>query len=132
MIDRKCLSLAPKLSQRMQLRHRQIFSAVVLLLVMMMSLGTKVLHVHHYVVPTIVECADCQHHVFHSGHLLAAEDNDGECMLCQWLTVPYLGEDTAGYKACLTSGIARFCYSPLEGCQSVVQHISLRAPPAFR
>ena len=132
MIDRKCLSLAPKLSQRMQLRHRQIFSAVVLLLVMMMSLGTKVLHVHHYVVPTIVECADCQQHVFHSGHLLAAEDNGGECMLCQWLTVPYLGEDTAGYKACLTSGIARFCHSLLEGYLSVVQHLSLRAPPAFR
>lgn len=132
MIDRKCLSLAPKLSQRMQLRHRQIFSAVVLLLVMMMSLGTKVLHVHHYVVPTIVECADCQHHVFHSGHLLAAEDNGGECMLCQWLTVPYLGEDAAGYKAYLTSGIARFCHSLLEGYPSVVQHLSLRAPPAFR
>ena len=116
----------------MQLRHRQIFSAVVLLLVMMMSLGTKVLHVHQYVLPTTVECADCQHHVFHSGHFLAAEDNGGECMLCQWLTVPYLGEDTAGYKAYLTSGIARFCHSLLEGYPFVVQHLSLRAPPAFR
>ena len=116
----------------MQLRHRQIFSAVVLLLVMMMSLGTKVLHVHHYVVPTTVECADCQHHVLHSGHFLAAEDNDGECMLCQWLTVSYLGEDTAGYKTYFISGIARIRHSLLEGCPSVVQHLSLRAPPAFR
>lgn len=132
MIDRKYLSLALKLTQRMQLRHRQIFSAVVLLLVMMMSLGTKVLHVHHYVAPVTVECADCQHHVFHSGHFLAADDNGGECMLCQWLTVPYLSEDAAGYTAYLTSGIVRFCNSPLEGCPSVVQHISLRAPPAFR
>lgn len=122
----------PEITQRMRLRHRQTFSAVVLLLVMMMSLGTKVLHVHHYVVPSTVECADCQHHVFHSGHFLAADDNGGECMLCQWLTVPYLSEDAAGYKAYLTSGIARFCYSPLEGSPSVVQHISLRAPPAFR
>ena len=132
MIDRKCLSLAPKLTQRMQLRHRQIFSAVVLLLVMMMSLGTKVLHVHQYVVPTIVECADCQHHVFHSGHFLAGEDSDGECLLCQWLNVPYLGEDTAGYKTYFTSYIARFCISLSEGYPCVVQHISLRAPPAFR
>jgi len=132
MIDRKCLSLAPKLTQRMQLRHRQIFSAVVLLLVMMMSLGTKVLHVHHYIVPTTVECADCQHHVFHSGHFLAADDNSGECMLCQWLTVPYLGEDTAGYKTYFTSDIVRFCISLSEGYPCVVLYISLRAPPAFR
>ena len=116
----------------MQLRYRQTFSAVVLLLVMIMSLGTKVLHVHQYVVPTIVECADCQHHVSHSGHFLAGEDSDGECLLCQWLNVPYLGEDTAGYKTYFTSYIARFCISLSEGYPCVVQHISLRAPPAFR
>ena len=90
----------------MQLRHRQSFSAVVLLLIMVMSLGIRVLHVHHYVLQVSVECSDCQHHVFHSGHLMAADDNDGECVLCQWLTVPFIGEDAAGYDIFFTSRIA--------------------------
>ena len=116
----------------MQLRHRPTISAVVLLFVMMMSLGMKVLHVHQYVLPTTVECSDCQHHVFHSGHFLAGDDNDDECMLCQWLSVPYFGEDTARYKTYFSSDIARFCIFLSEGYPCVVQLISLRAPPAFR
>jgi len=116
----------------MKLRHRQTFSAVVLLLIMMMSLGIRVLHVHHYVLQVSVECADCQHHVFHSGHLMAAEDNDGECVLCQWLTVPYIGEDTAGCDIFFTTRIARFSISLLQGYPGIVQQLSLRAPPSFR
>ncbi len=115
----------------MSIRRRQTLSAALLLLVMMMSLGMRVLHVHHYVPVPVIECNDCQHHVSHSGHLLPATDNGGDCMLCQWLTVPFVGEDTHEYNTYLTSRIARFCQSLHQGGPSLVQFISLRAPPSF-
>jgi len=116
----------------MQLRHRQTFSAVVLLLVMILSLGIRVLHVHHYVEGLEIVCQDCEQHVYHSGHLTAAQDSGGDCVLCQWLTVPFVGEETRDYQISFTSRLARYGLTLLEGCPCLVQHISLRAPPAFR
>lgn len=116
----------------MQLRHRQTFSAVILLLVMIMSLGIRILHVHHYVERVSVECQDCRQHIYHSGHIMAASDSEGDCVLCQWLTVPFVGEEAGDYQISFTSRIARFGLTILEGYPCLVQQISLRAPPAFR
>lgn len=116
----------------MQLRHRQTISAVILLLVMIMSLGVRALHVHHYAERPAVECQDCRQHIYHSGHLMAATDGKGDCVLCQLLTLPFVGEDTRDYQISFTSRIAQFRLTILTGYPCLVQIISLRAPPAFR
>ncbi len=99
---------------------------------MIMSLGIRVLHVHHYVERVTIECQDCQQHIYHSGHLMAATDNEGDCVLCQLLSMPFVGEDTRDYQISFTSRIAQFGLDILTGYPCLVLHISLRAPPAFR
>ena len=47
------------------------------------------LHRHEVVTSTAIDCADCMHHVHHSGHLMADANHMDDCVLCQFLSLVY-------------------------------------------
>lgn len=68
---------------------RNVF-AILLLMVMMLQMGIKTLHHHHYEHKTEFFCSDCENHKVHDGHFLDWEGDTDDCMLCQLLQTPYI------------------------------------------
>jgi len=47
------------------------------------------LHHHESVVNAAIDCADCTHHVHHSGHFTVDANHMDDCVLCQFLSLVY-------------------------------------------
>ena len=47
------------------------------------------LHCHEVTANAAIDCADCTHHVHHSGHLTADASHMDDCVLCQFLSLVY-------------------------------------------
>ncbi len=106
---------------------RQI-SAWLLLAVFLPMLALSSVHVHRHAEASATQCADCLAHSC-SGHLVVLDDPLGQCVLCQFLSLPYVAAATIAviiypdqhYKLSIVSSAAvllRTCGVP-----------SLRAPP---
>jgi len=67
--------------------RRKVFARI-LLSVFVPMLLMSVLHVHEC--NSIQTCSDCAHHVSHSGHLTAVASCDYDCVLCQFLSLPFV------------------------------------------
>jgi len=74
--------------------------AAFLLLLMLTAISISSLHVHPYSAPTDTECSECLHHVCH-GHLTQSGLLDSDCVICQFLTVPFLLPTAFILSACL-------------------------------
>lgn len=93
-----------------------------------LTLGT--FHVHEHVEDNFV-CQDCINHVDHAGHISVGDMAMGDCLLCSFFTVSYIGAQCVAIVfacAVLTSIFSEqtqkmFCK---ERCI-----ISLRAPPCL-
>ena len=87
------------------------------------------LHRHEMMVNASIDCADCTHHVHHSGHLTADANHMYDCVLCQFLSLVYT-------PATSMLVIIPFCLIILSTpsnadmvCCEAGQYKSTRAPP---
>lgn len=67
--------------------RRKVFARL-LLLVFVPMLLMSALHVHDYGSTPL--CSDCAHHVSHPGHLSASVSHGYDCVLCQFLSLPFV------------------------------------------
>lgn len=72
-------------------RHTGIrtFSAIILLMVMLLQVGVKGFHRHHCVETASVTCSDCEHHRVHDGHILNWNGSCDDCIVCQLFSSPF-------------------------------------------
>lgn len=75
---------------RSRYNHRRRFVAIIFLMVMMMQMGFRMFHLHHYEAKAEVVCSDCEHNRVHGGHILAWDGHSNDCTLCQMLQSPYI------------------------------------------
>ena len=47
------------------------------------------LHRHEAVANVAIDCADCTHHMHHSGHFTVDANHLDDCILCQFLSLVY-------------------------------------------
>ncbi|MDD6517481.1 MAG: hypothetical protein PUF63_06120 [Prevotella sp.] len=113
--------------------HRRRLAAQLLLAVFLPMLLLASLH-HHDLSVRAQEttCYACQHHVHHNGHLVANPQHTCSCVLCHFLTLPYLPSSAvvtpkpcSSQHACTTRCINWIVIRP--------QLVQLgRAPPVVR
>ena len=106
---------------------RQI-CAWLLLAVFLPMLALSSVHVHRHADASVTQCADCLTHSC-PGHLVVLDDPLGQCVLCQFLSLPYVAASVIAviiypdqhYKLPIVSSAAVL----LRTCGV----LSLRAPP---
>ena len=109
--------------------HRRKWMSRILLAVFVPMLMLSALHVH--TVGTNIDdgCSECMHHVRHS-HLSTADFCIGQCVLCQFQTLPFIAAILTAIcipmmvRHHLGHAIVHLCPVRLTG------QISLRAPPS--
>jgi len=47
------------------------------------------LHQHEEMAGATIDCADCTHHIHHSGHFTADTNHMDDCVLCQFISLVY-------------------------------------------
>ena len=109
--------------------RRKIISSI-LLAVFLSIQALTILHIHSDV-ETVNVCHDCVAHVHHNGHLSSASFSIDNCLICQFLSLPFAA--TAGLQIIVfvhteTSTFIRFI-APLYDTAS--QFVLLRAPPVI-
>jgi len=111
------------------MRNRSQWYAVFMICVFLPMYLFASLHVHEYEPDASDDCYYCIHHLPHSGHLSASPSCGSECLLCHFLTLPYipavalvfgLAEVFSGENVRLPEALAVDSASGL---------VSLRAPP---
>lgn len=107
------------------------FSAILLLMVMMIQVGVKTFHLHHYAESEHVVCSDCEHHRVHSGHILSWDGSSSDCVVCHLFSSPFTEVKTVLFKA-ITAERLSYCICSVTDVVSTLQmHIIPRAPPAY-
>lgn len=110
---------------------RRFYSSLVLLAVFLPILLLSSLHVHPQAHQEGHHCEECVHHQPHAGHISSMSVCSFDCVMCQFLTLPFLIAAVAVFAA------PRFCstFSFRAACQYGTRdpegHIRLRAPPFF-
>ena len=116
---------------KMKETTRRYYSSLVLLAVFLPMLVLSSLHVHPLAHLDGDYCEECVHHVPHAGHFSSLSVCSFDCVLCQFLTLPFL------CAAAVVVITPLFCYTfPFcVVCQHVVSNVEgcirLRAPPSF-
>ncbi|MBR2203099.1 MAG: hypothetical protein IJ914_02710 [Prevotella sp.] len=105
------------------------FFARLLLLVFVPMLMMSVLHVHEC--NSIQTCSDCAHHVSHSGHLTAVASCDYDCVLCQFLSLPFVMALAVGVGGLLLSYKVLRQNIMENAPRGVVLTKKQRGPPGF-
>ena len=113
----------------MRKEGKRIVSAWLLLSVFASMILLSGLHRHETVANAAIDCADCTHHVHHSGHLTADASHMDDCVLCQFLSLVYTPATVLQVVIpfCLTIQVIA-CSVNLVPCEADL-HISTRAPP---
>ncbi|MBP5798390.1 MAG: hypothetical protein J6W43_00580 [Prevotella sp.] len=68
---------------------KRIVSAWLLLSVFTSMILLSGLHHHEEMTGAAIDCADCTHHVHHSGHLTVDTNHMDDCVLCQFISLVY-------------------------------------------
>lgn len=84
-IYRNFVTLQPK----MRIQRKRIATAWLLLSIFVSMMMLTALH-HHQPTANTADCVECDHHVQHHSHLTAATTSMHECLLCQFLSIPYI------------------------------------------
>lgn len=110
--------------------RRRIFSAIILLMVMIMQVGVKAFHQHHYAVSERMTCSDCDHHRVHSGHITSWDGGSSDCVVCQLFSSPFSEAKTVLFKVIAAERLTYCICSVAEVVSTMQMHIIPRAPPA--
>ena len=115
----------------MRIQRKRIASAWLLLSVFVSMMMLTALH-SHQPAASVVDCVECDHHVQHHSHLTADAGHMHDCVLCQFLSLPYIPATAiAVVLFAVVTHIApqhRFCFIVSNGGNAQ----SSRAPPADR
>ena len=77
-------------AEKMKRQRKRIFSAWFLLSVFLLTTTLSALHIHQPAAAAAIDCVDCEHHVQHHGHLTASTASMHDCVLCQFLSLPFI------------------------------------------
>ena len=115
-----------------RLDHKRKKFAWVLLLVYLPMLLAATFHFHSEAEADEVSyCYDCAHHLHHDGHLDAGQTSGHDCVLCQFLTLPYVVSTIIRIAAFVTMLRIVRCVSCTFFKNRKGQTLSTRAPPAW-
>ena len=115
--------------EKMKKERKRIVSAWLLLSVFVSMMMLSGLHRHEVVANATIDCADCAHHVHHSGHLMADSNHMDDCVLCQFLSLVYTPATALLVVIPLSLTIQAFvCSVNLVPCEADLYHPT-RAPP---
>ena len=116
---------------KMKETGKRYYSSWVLLAVFLPMLVLSSLHVHPARHAEADPCDECLHHLPHSGHIGTLSTCSFDCVLCQFLTLPFLIAEAVVLGAKLFVHIAPHHIEK----QSVVSRergfVFLRAPPVL-
>ena len=108
---------------------KRYYSSWVLLAVFLPMLLLSSLHVHPEAHLEEEGCKECVHHVPHAGHFTSGTTCGFDCVLCQFLTLPFLLALVVVFKAKRFIHIAPRCRVE-QGVASGVRGLVFgRAPP---
>lgn len=82
---------------------KRIWRAWILLSVFVPMLLGASLHVHTGQQAGNMPCVECLHHVHHAPHITSQSHGMAECLLCQFLALPFLAVSTAVVAVFLTA-----------------------------
>ena len=108
---------------------KRLWASRVLLAVFLPMLLFSSLHIHDYGTQAEAECAQCVNHLPHTGHLMAQDGAMHSCVLCQFLSLPFLAVTSVAVvlfkpvKTAVSSSSRSFIGIGTRGC------VLLRAPP---
>ncbi len=109
-------------------RRRQRFARILLAVFLPMMMLSAV-HVHEEVAS--LDCEQCAQHVSHAGHVSAANSHTDNCVLCQFLTLPFVPAVVVGT---LFVSVFHLIVRQWQVCHApygvVISH-SQRGPPAL-
>ena len=109
-------------------RRRQLFARILLSVFVPMMMLSAV-HVHEEA--SSLECEQCAQHVSHAGHLSAGSSHTYNCVLCQFLTLPFVPAVVVGSIFLFTiHQISRQWLVRYAPCSVIISH-SQRGPPAL-
>jgi len=118
-------------NMKMKETTRRYYSSLVLLAVFLPILVLSSFHVHPEAHLDGNHCEECLHHIPHSGHFSSLSVCSFDCVLCQFLTLPFL----VGALVVLTTPLFCSTFSFCLVCQHAVSDVEgcirLRAPPFF-
>lgn len=77
-------------AEKMKRQRKGIVSAWLLLSVFLLTTTLSTLHKHLPAADAAIECVDCEQHVQHHGHLMASTASMHDCVLCQFLSLPFI------------------------------------------
>ena len=87
------------------------------------------LHHHEPIVNKATECADCAHHIHHSGHFIAAGEHLDNCVLCQFTNLVYTPATTLLVPISFDYTILALSSDFDFNSSEISQYKSSRAPP---
>ena len=110
--------------------RKRIVSAWFLLSVFLLTTTLSALHIHQPAAVTI-DCVDCDHHVQHHGHMTATAASMHDCVLCQFLSLPFIPATILAIVFSVNPiQKGRFCLCA-EAAQTEPSHLCTRGPPYY-
>jgi hypothetical protein len=116
----------------MKRQRKRVTAAWLLLSIFISMIMLSGIHYHQPVTHISAECADCVHHIHHSGHFTIAAEHIDDCVLCQFLSLVYTAA-TASLLVLFINFIQRgwfLLHSPI-----IQRELSLwytRGPPSLK
>ena len=106
-------------------------SAIMLLMVMLLQVGVKCFHCHHYVEAASVICSDCEHHRVHDGHIVSWNGSCDDCVICHLFSSPFCKPQ--GVQLCAVPvRYQQLCICFIDTILDVSRYNLIpRAPPVF-
>ena len=118
--------LARKMNRKATKRH---IASWVLLAVFLPMMVFSSLHVHSNGQCSEVQCAECVNHMPHSGHFMAQDSPMHSCVLCQFLSLPFLAAAAMVVAICYTPKHTVNTANRCNVCIALRGSVALRAPP---
>jgi hypothetical protein len=114
---------------KMKETTKRHISAIVLLAVFLPMLVLSSLHVHPETHLEDEHCEECMHHVPHAGHMGSQTTCSFDCVLCQFLTLPFLVAPLVVFIATVFLHVAPHRLEQQGAVSRARGFVFLRAPP---
>lgn len=112
-----------------QLERKRLWLSRVMLCVFVPMLMLASVHVHKASADASASCYACLHHIHHDGHLSSKTLSIDSCLLCHFLTTPYVTATVVAIVFAATI-IIKACRQPnIKVVATSYGAIRLRAPP---
>lgn len=111
-----------------RLKQKRRIAAWALLLVFVPMMVLVSLH-HHSYQEVATTCVQCENHLPHAGHFSVQPVSHGDCVVCQFITLPYLLPSAFVFCSFITLTTADVNWAPRYVPTVSVGHHLSRAPP---